>query len=64
MPEPILLTAEEAGRVLGVGRTTIYRLMREGELTGVSIGASRRFPRDEITEYVAKLRERELLPTV
>ena len=59
MTEPILLTAEETARALGIGRTVVYRLMREGELRGVRIGASRRFPREEIEWYVERLREEQ-----
>ena len=58
--EPALLTAEASAAYLGIGRTVIFRLLREGELTGVRIGASRRFPRAELEEYVQRLREREL----
>ena len=59
MTEPLLLTAEEAARALGIGRTVVYRLMREGELRGVRIGASRRFPREEIERYVQHLLEEQ-----
>ena len=52
----LLLTAEEAARMLSIGRSAIFRLMREGELRGVRIGASRRFPREEIEAYVQRLR--------
>jgi predicted DNA-binding transcriptional regulator AlpA len=35
---PLWLTAEEAAEVLRVGRTTIYALMKAGELRPVHIG--------------------------
>jgi excisionase family DNA binding protein len=55
----LLLTAEEAAQALGVGRSTVFRLMQAGELRGVRIGHSRRFAREEVEAFVAKLREVE-----
>lgn len=58
--EKLLLTAEEAAGLLGIGRTAVFRLMRQGELSGVLIGASRRFPRAEIDAYVGRLLAEQL----
>jgi excisionase family DNA binding protein len=41
-PPRLLLTAEEAAQVLGVGRTTVYGLLRTGQLDSVRIGSARR----------------------
>jgi excisionase family DNA binding protein len=43
--EALLLTPEEAARVLRVGRTTIYGLIKAGELRAVHIGRSCRLAR-------------------
>jgi len=51
----LLLTPEEAARVLRVGRTTVYALMKAGELRPVHIGRSCRLPRAELERYVARL---------
>jgi excisionase family DNA binding protein len=48
----LLLTAEEAADVLGIGRTTVYRLLARNALPSVKIGASRRIPFVALTEYV------------
>jgi excisionase family DNA binding protein len=53
--EPLLLTPEEAAKVLRVGRTTIYALMKLDELRPVHIGRSCRIPRAELERYVHRL---------
>ena len=53
--EPLLLTPEEAAELLRVGRTTIYTLMKAGELRPVHIGRSCRLPRAELERYVRRL---------
>jgi len=49
---PELLTPVQAARLLGVGRTTIYRLASERQLTRVRIGRSARFVRAELEEFI------------
>jgi excisionase family DNA binding protein len=51
----LLLRPEEVAQALGVGRSTVFQLMRSGELRSVKIGKSRRVPVDAVTEYVAGL---------
>ena len=51
----LLLTPEEAAEVLRVGRTTIYALMKAGELRPVHIGRSCRLSRAERERYVRGL---------
>ncbi len=55
MPERVLLTPEEAGEQLGVGRTTVYALMKSGDLESVQIGRLRRIPTGAIQDYAASL---------
>lgn len=52
----LLLTVEEAARRLGVGRTTMYVLIGNGEIESVPIGRLRRVPAECLTEYVKNLR--------
>jgi excisionase family DNA binding protein len=54
-PDQLLFTTEEAAHVLSVGRTTIYMLMRAGELKPVHIGRSCRISRGELERYVARI---------
>src|SRR3954469_6221306 len=53
--DPLLLTPEEAAEVLRVGRTTIYALMKAGDLHPVHIGRSCRISRAELERYVRRL---------
>jgi excisionase family DNA binding protein len=53
--DALLLTPEEAARVLRVGRTTIYGLIKVGELQPVHIGRSCRLARAELERYVNRL---------
>jgi excisionase family DNA binding protein len=68
----LLLTTEEAADVLRVGRTTVYTLIKEGQLRPVHIGRSCRISRAELERYVSRLdtpptaapeRPRRRLPT-
>ena len=52
---PLLLTPEEAAAVLGIGRTTIYALMKTGELHPVHIGRSCRLACAELERFVDHL---------
>src|SRR3978361_1538233 len=51
----LLLTTEEASGVLRVGRTTVYALIKEGQLRSVHIGRSCRISRAELERYVSRL---------
>ncbi len=53
--DPLLLTPEEAAEMLRVGRTTIYALMKAGDLDGIHIGRSCRLSRAELERYVRHL---------
>jgi excisionase family DNA binding protein len=53
--EQLLLTPEEAATALRVGRTTVYALMKAGELNPVHIGRSCRLSRAELERYVRRL---------
>ncbi|MFD4723043.1 helix-turn-helix domain-containing protein [Streptomyces sp. NPDC058423] len=61
-PTLLLLTAEEAARRLGIGRTTCYALIGSGELESVKVGSLRRIPADALAVYVARLREASTAP--
>ena len=54
-PARLLLSPAEAAWALGVGRTTMYRLLAEGTVVSVRVGSLRRVPLAALEAYVAGL---------
>jgi excisionase family DNA binding protein len=50
--DALLVTPEEAAKLLRVGRTTVYALMKVGDLRPVHIGRSCRLSGAELERYV------------
>lgn len=55
---PLLVSVRDAAALLGIGRTTVYELIADGELEAVHIRRAIRVPVAAIEEYVAHLRRR------
>ena len=53
--DKLLVSPEEAAELLGVGRSTVYDLMRTLELPSVKIGRARRIPTVALREFVEHL---------
>ena len=53
--ERVLLRPEEAAKALGVSRTTVFELIRTGDLRSVKIGNARRVSATALAEFVAGL---------
>jgi excisionase family DNA binding protein len=51
----LLISVEDAAELLGVGRSTVYDLMRSGSVPSVRIGRCRRIPLDGLRSYLADL---------
>lgn len=51
----VVLTVEQAAAALSVGRTTLFALIKSGELRSLLIGRLRRIPLDEVEAYSARL---------
>lgn len=51
----LLLTVEQAARRLSIGRTTMYALLKDGQINSVRVGRLRRIPVEALTEYTARL---------
>ncbi len=52
----LMLSLPEACEATGLNRTALYAEMAAGRLRGVKVGNRRFFPRDELVEYVDRLR--------
>lgn len=48
-----LLTAKQVQELLNVDRTTIYRMLKDGRLTGVKVGQHWRFSSHEVNDMLA-----------
>jgi len=51
-PELLLLRISDAARVLGIGRTTFYKLIDDGDIDVVRIGRAVRVPVTELHAFV------------
>ena len=56
--EKLLLNPIEAATILGIGRSKLYELMRAGVVPSVRIGSCRRIASTDLSELVARLRDR------
>ncbi|MDQ4032732.1 MAG: excisionase family DNA-binding protein [Actinomycetota bacterium] len=50
-----LLTVEAAAQRLSIGRTTMYALLKDGQINSVRIGRLRRVPAEALTAYISRL---------
>jgi excisionase family DNA binding protein len=50
-----LLTVEEAAQRLSVGRTTMYALLKDGQINSVRVGRLRRISAEALTAYTNRL---------
>jgi len=53
--ERLLYTPEQAAEALNIARSTVYVLMRMGDIPSVKIGRARRIPAVVVREYVERL---------
>ena len=52
---PLLVSAQQAARLLAIGRTTLYELIKRHEVTPIHIGRCVRFSVVELTGLVERL---------
>lgn len=55
----LLLRPEQVARVLNIGRSKVFDLIRSGQLRSVKAGGSRRISASALREYVARLESGE-----
>ncbi len=56
---PTLISISEFQQMLGISRSTVYRLMERGEVGRVRIGRAVRIPCEDVDIYMQRLREAE-----
>jgi excisionase family DNA binding protein len=54
LPEPICVRVNDAARMIGVGRTTLYALIAAGDLEAVKIGKATRITTASLHELVRR----------
>ncbi len=52
-PDPMTLSVRETADHLGVGRNTVYDLIRAGDLPHMRIGRTIRVPRQQLAAWIA-----------
>ncbi len=58
-PRPLLLSSADAAVVLGIGRTTLYEIVKSGALTPIHLRRCVRFSAFEIEQFVESLIDSE-----
>ena len=56
MSTRLLLTPTEAAHALGIGRSKLYELLRDGVVPSVTIGTCRRIIADDLAAVIESLR--------
>ena len=49
-----LMRAEQVAKVLNISRSLVYRLIQQGQLTSVKIGAAVRVRQADLEEYISR----------
>jgi excisionase family DNA binding protein len=52
--EPLLVTVEDAARMLAVHRSKIFPLLMSQRIKSLKIGRSRRIPMDSLRQFIAE----------
>ena len=52
--EPKWLTYEEAQRLVGLGRTSLWRLVKSGEVKSAQVGRAVRISRESLEGYMER----------
>jgi excisionase family DNA binding protein len=55
--EPLWVTYDEARRLFGLSRTTLWRLLRQDRIRGARVGRSVRLEAQSIQDYLEKQAE-------
>ena len=56
---PVMFDMKTVSRILSVSRSTVYQLLKSGELKAVRVGRVRRVSQNQLVEYIMRLEEIE-----
>ncbi len=56
-----IMTLKETAKYLKIGKSTLYRMAREGKIPAVKIANQWRFRKDEIDKWWREVRNKEIL---
>lgn len=60
LTEKLAFRPDEAARVIGASRDTIFRLLASGELRGFKIGAARFIAASELADFIKRQEEKRV----
>lgn len=53
-PEPLLVSPDEAARMIGFGKSKLYELIRAGEIGVIKIGRSTRIEVADLRQWIER----------
>ena len=56
-----IMTLEETAKYLKIGKSTLYKMAREGKIPAVKIANQWRFRKDDIDKWLREIRNKEIL---
>lgn len=56
---PVMFDMKTVAKILSVSRSTVYQLLKTGELKAVRVGRVRRVSQNQLVEYIMKLEQKE-----
>jgi len=59
---PLLLRAEEAAKLLSLGRSTVFQLLATGELPAVRVGRAVRVRRSDLERWIERRANADRVP--
>lgn len=56
-----IMTLEETAKYLKIGKSTLYKMVREGKIPAVKIANQWRFRKEDIDKWLQEIRNKEIL---
>jgi len=55
-----IMTLEETAKYLKIGKSTLYKMVREGKIPAVKIANQWRFRKEDINKWFQEIRDKEI----